>query len=83
MNWYADCEPGLTPNISALLMLLWLNGSESPQPCSKIYCVFPGEWRLLQQQKGGLPHGFEMRCSTSMLGAMFRCPHFGNVVYHL
>ena len=38
INWNADCEPGLIAQISALppLVLLWLNGSKSPQKCSDI-----------------------------------------------
>ena len=38
MNWNADCEPGLITQhqCPTSLMLLWLNGSKSPQQCSNI-----------------------------------------------
>jgi hypothetical protein len=39
MNWNADCEPDLIAQQhqrSTSLMLLWLNGSKSPQQCSNI-----------------------------------------------
>jgi hypothetical protein len=38
MNWNADCEPGpITQHqCPTSLMLLWLNGSKSPQQCSNI-----------------------------------------------
>ena len=36
--WYAECEPGLIAKhqCPTSLMLLWLNGSQSLQQCSKI-----------------------------------------------
>ena len=36
MNWKADCEPGLIAQhqCPTSIMLLWLNGSKSPQQCS-------------------------------------------------
>jgi hypothetical protein len=38
INWNADCEPGLIAQHQGptSLMLLWLNGSKSPQQCSNI-----------------------------------------------
>ena len=38
MNWNADSEPGLIAHhqCPTSLMLLWLNGSKSPQQCSNI-----------------------------------------------
>ena len=38
MNWNADCEPHLITQhqCPTSLMLLWLNGSKSPQQCSNI-----------------------------------------------
>jgi hypothetical protein len=38
MNWNAECEPGLISqyHCPTSLMLLWLNGSKSPQQCSNI-----------------------------------------------
>ena len=38
MNWNADYEPGLIAQrqCPTSLMLLWLNGSKSLQPCSKL-----------------------------------------------
>jgi hypothetical protein len=38
MNWNPDCEPGLIAqhHCPTSLMLLWLNGSKSPQRCSII-----------------------------------------------
>uniref|UniRef100_A0A0E9WIN6 Uncharacterized protein n=1 Tax=Anguilla anguilla TaxID=7936 RepID=A0A0E9WIN6_ANGAN len=72
MNWNINGKPGLITQhqCPASLMLLWLNGSESMQPCSKLYWkAFPEEWRLLQQQRGNQlymnAHGFVMRCSKS------------------
>ena len=49
-----DCEPGLIAQhqCPTSLMLLWLNGSKSPQQCSNIqWKDFPEEWRLLNRQK--------------------------------
>ena len=86
MNWNADCEPDLITQrqCPTSLMLLWLNGSKSPQQCSNIkWKTFPEEWRLLQQQRGNQlhinAHDFGMRCWMS------RCPPtFGHVVsFHL
>ena len=38
LNWNADCEPGLITKhqCPTSLMLLWHNGSKSPQKCSNI-----------------------------------------------
>ena len=38
MNWNANCEPGLIAQHQwpTSLMLLWLNGSKSPQQCSNM-----------------------------------------------
>ena len=38
MNWNANCEPGLTAQHQCPTspMLLWLNGSKTPQQCSNI-----------------------------------------------
>ncbi|CDQ83365.1 unnamed protein product [Oncorhynchus mykiss] len=38
MNWNNDCKPGLSAQhqCPTSLMLLWLNGSKSPQQCSNI-----------------------------------------------
>jgi hypothetical protein len=75
MNWNGDCEPGLIAQHQCLtsLMLLWLNGSKSPQQCSNIGtfqmsggCYFPkGGGEQLHSNS----HDFGMRCLTS------RCPH--------
>ena len=51
------------------LMLLWLNGSKSPQQCSSIqWKAFQEKWRLLQQQSRNQlhinAHYFGMGCST-------------------
>ena len=54
MNWNADCEPGLIAQHQCLtsLMLLWLNGSKSPQQCSNIsWKAFLEEWRLLYSSR--------------------------------
>ena len=83
MNRNADYEPNLIAqhHCPTSRMLLWQNGSKSPQQCSNIsWKAFPEEWRLLLQHRGDQlhinAHDFGMRCWTS------RCPHtFGHVVY--
>ena len=55
MNWNADCEPDLIAQYQCLtsLMIVWLNGSKSPEQCSNIsWKAFPEEWRLFSQQSG-------------------------------
>ena len=48
MNWNADCEPGVISQhqYPTSIKLLWLNGSKSPQQCSK-WKAFPEESRLV------------------------------------
>ncbi len=78
MNWNANCEPGLITQHQCWisLMLLWLNGSQSLQPGSKIWWK-PEEWRLLQQQI----NVFAVTCSAITYRCMFACLHsFGLVL---
>ena len=73
VNWNTSCEPGLIAHHQCppSLMLLWLNGSKSPQQGSKIFLkAFPEEWRLLSQHKNG--HGFGMTLFCHCLG--LGCP---------
>ena len=81
MNWNADCEPGLITQhqCPTSLMLLWLNGSKSPQQCSNI----AGE----PSQKSGACYSkrrAQLHINAHAVGMTFAasmCPHtFGHVV---